>query len=458
MKKVAILSLFILLIQVVNAQVINLGAGRCTHCSMFIQDQRFAAIAVDSDGSVYRFDAVECLINFLKTKGERQYKSILVNDFSKPGHWVEAKGATYLRCENIPSPMGAYLSAFGHRAEAEKIAKNQNGEIYNWEEIKVKFSNSRFGSINHSEHHHHASALAPIGVMGAHLHHRGGWMISFRTMRMNMEGSLKGSDAISADEVWQNYAMAPGQMQMTMHMLGTMYAPIDKLTVMLMQPYIVNGMSILMKSGMSSNTKSYGIGDTWLSALYSLWANERHSFHINAGISLANGSIDERDDLSMYEDMRLAYTMQLGSGTYDYMIGATFRYSTGSYNLGCQSQNTVRTGHTGFGYRTGNIYLVNTRLNYKASRWLALSARLQTQIRREISGNDVKLNPMMSPMTNSANSGGRFLNGGIGVALNIPDMDKLILGAEWITPLFQNVNGIQMKPTNQIIMGVQYSI
>ena len=38
---------------------------------------------------------------------------------------------------------------------------------------------------------------APIGVMGDHTHKAGEWMASYRYMRMEMEGSLDGSDGIS---------------------------------------------------------------------------------------------------------------------------------------------------------------------------------------------------------------------------------------------------------------------
>jgi len=52
----------------------------------------------------------------------------------------------------------------------------------------------------HTGHAGHATS-APIGVMGDHLHPQGDWMVSYRYMHMDMEGSLKGSDHISNSQM-----------------------------------------------------------------------------------------------------------------------------------------------------------------------------------------------------------------------------------------------------------------
>ena len=46
----------------------------------------------------------------------------------------------------------------------------------------VKGGGSHHGAVRADGH-------APIGVMGDHLHKRGEWMLSYRFMRMNMEGT-----------------------------------------------------------------------------------------------------------------------------------------------------------------------------------------------------------------------------------------------------------------------------
>ena len=53
---------------------------------------------------------------------------------------------------------------------------------------------------NHSMHKaHRADGHAPIGVMGDHRHHEGGLMLSYRYMRMWMEGNLIGDNEVTPE-------------------------------------------------------------------------------------------------------------------------------------------------------------------------------------------------------------------------------------------------------------------
>ena len=59
-------------------------------------------------------------------------------------------------------------------------------------------------AIKGGGHHHgavRANGQAPIGVMGEHLHKKGEWMLSYRFMRMNMEGNRIGADAVSPEQI-----------------------------------------------------------------------------------------------------------------------------------------------------------------------------------------------------------------------------------------------------------------
>jgi hypothetical protein len=90
---------------------------------------------------------------------------------------------------------------------------------------------------------------APISVMGDHMHNKGEIMFSYKNMPMWMKGSLQGSDALADNVILQNYMAAPQDMQMKMHMLGSMYAPSNRVTLMVMVNYISNTMGTKDKNG-----------------------------------------------------------------------------------------------------------------------------------------------------------------------------------------------------------------
>ena len=100
--------------------------------------------------------------------------------------------------------------------------------------------------------HQHISNHAPIGVMGDHLHAQGEWMLSYRFMSMRMEDNLRGSQSISPESIASaglNLRVVPVEMKTDMHMFGAMYAPSDKLTLMLMLNYLQKEMDHITFQG-----------------------------------------------------------------------------------------------------------------------------------------------------------------------------------------------------------------
>ncbi|AEM71843.1 hypothetical protein Murru_2819 [Allomuricauda ruestringensis DSM 13258] len=123
----------------VSPKPIDYGHVGCHYCSMTIVDKQHAAQLVTKKGKVFNFDAVECMMNQLKEEDESAMALFLVNDFDQPGTLVDATAATYLISENIPSPMGEYLSAFKNEKAAKETMTNQGGKLFTWVEIKNQF-------------------------------------------------------------------------------------------------------------------------------------------------------------------------------------------------------------------------------------------------------------------------------------------------------------------------------
>jgi len=114
---------------------IDYGQDACHYCKMTVVDQQHAAEAVTDKGKVFVFDAIECLVNYREEHPEQAYSYLLVNDYQQPGALIPAAEATYLVSENIPSPMGAFLSAFASQAAAKRVQAKQGGELYQWQEL-----------------------------------------------------------------------------------------------------------------------------------------------------------------------------------------------------------------------------------------------------------------------------------------------------------------------------------
>ncbi|MFL1011057.1 nitrous oxide reductase accessory protein NosL [Flavisericum labens] len=114
---------------------IDYGNDGCYFCKMTIVDKLHAAEIVTKKGKVYKFDASECMINFMKEFNKQDIKIYLSNNYTEPASLIDATQATFLISKNIPSPMGAFLSAFKTKADAKQVQLEKGGELYSWEAL-----------------------------------------------------------------------------------------------------------------------------------------------------------------------------------------------------------------------------------------------------------------------------------------------------------------------------------
>ncbi|MFP6757559.1 MAG: hypothetical protein VCC99_04985, partial [Alphaproteobacteria bacterium] len=160
--------------------------------------------------------------------------------------------------------------------------------------------------------------VVPISVLSTHTHLANQWMVGYEFVSMEMEGNRNGTSRVSIDDVLNDFTVAPLKMTMEMHMAMVMYVPSGDLTLMAMLPYVRKKMNHVTRTNVSFTTKSDGVGDAELSALYTFYRHnvDEHRFISVAGLSLPTGPIDEKDFLANPSQGRqkLPYPMQLGSG------------------------------------------------------------------------------------------------------------------------------------------------
>ncbi len=116
---------------------IRYGEDQCDFCRMTILDERYGAELVNSNGKIYRFDSIECLASHVETGDidEEHVHSLWVADFGMPGTLVELQEATILHSQNIASPMGMNLAAFGPLMDHDKAVNAFGGTTLGWEEV-----------------------------------------------------------------------------------------------------------------------------------------------------------------------------------------------------------------------------------------------------------------------------------------------------------------------------------
>ncbi|MBT8264111.1 MAG: nitrous oxide reductase accessory protein NosL [Muriicola sp.] len=116
------------------------GKEGCHFCRMTIVDQQHAAQIVTKKGKVFSFDAIECMMKYTKEIDADEVQLFLCNDYIVPQELIDARKATFLISEKIPSPMGAFLTGFETREAAKEILSDNEGQLYTWKELVQHFN------------------------------------------------------------------------------------------------------------------------------------------------------------------------------------------------------------------------------------------------------------------------------------------------------------------------------
>jgi len=317
-----------------------------------------------------------------------------------------------------------------------------------------------------------ADSHAPIGVMGDHMHNKGEWMMSYRYMRMDMAGNRDGTNNLSHADILAtpnrfgmppNLRVIPETMTTDMHMVGSMFAPSDDLTLMAMGMYLDRTMDHSTYNMMGAKigeftTTTKGWGDTKLSALVRLQESETHKLHFNAGISLPTGSITKRGDvltpMGMTANLRLPYAMQLGSGTYDLLPSLTYNGTHNRWGWGGQYQATLRLGRNSEDYSLGNKHQVTAWGSYAIKPAVSISARIMGETESKIDGMDSNIAAPVQT-ADPDNYGGKRVSASLGLNTVIPHgaLKGHRFSVEATAPVYQDLNGPQMKRDNAIMIG-----
>ena len=313
---------------------------------------------------------------------------------------------------------------------------------------------------------------APIGVMGEHYHKMNEWMLSYRHMYMTMEGNRNGTDNLSIGQVAGTFPVVPTRMDMQMHMVGVMYAPTDNLTLMGMLPYQNIEMDHINVGGVGGlaagtvfTTQTDGIGDLKFGGLIKLYNQHGNSVHLNLGVSLPTGSIDEQDVApgpGGFIRRVLPYPMQLGSGTFDLKPGFTYLGQTPDWSWGAQVLGTVRIDENDRNYKLGDKVESSTWIARRMSDWLSTSFRLNAQAWGNISGQDLRLGagPGFPVETADPNRrGGSRLDALLGANIYFRKgwLKGHRIAIEGGLPVYQYLDGPQLETDWVMTLGWQYA-
>ena len=309
----------------------------------------------------------------------------------------------------------------------------------------------------------------PSGLFGVYAFpEQGQFVTGINYQQHKFSGLLQGSDSISAQQAVltapnpffgnpgqpPTLRVVPKSAQADVIFPFINYAINDQFALLGLAP-LIKKKNVLetfaganpMQSLGTFEVNTSGIGDIKFGALYKAYnsADKNHNVIIDVVMSAPTGSITEQDynltPMNTYVKTRLPYGMQLGSGTWDALVGVAYWGKEKKWGWGAQYLATIPLeSENSEGWRYGDKHEGTAWLSYEWEPTFNSSLRLRTEQQGTIKGIDPAIyGPGLG--ANPDNYGGT--------------RTELSLGANWMYAPAHNISIEIAQPIAQDRKGVQ---
>lgn len=329
----------------------------------------------------------------------------------------------------------------------------------------------------------HCGGNMPLNVPGGGIPEPKEFRFKISQMFMQMGSLRDGTSDISEGSLLAppmtpgKFVVVPSSMQMHMTMLSGAYSFTDNFALMAMTGLKFNRMQMEFNAGLQAATgesgftmESKGVGDTQLLGKYRLYSDDhlapKDQVSTLFGVSIPTGSIDKKfsnNPVPGQNGTILPFKMQLGSGTFDPMIGLTYQGSQDPFWYGATALYTARVYDNNRGYQQGDEFRLDLYSMYqfheKSVAHLQLNGTWNDRYSdepdagRELGHGHLGFNPanpFTSPLFDPSNYGGTQLN--ITAGIQWQPLPLNIIELNGSVPLYQNLNGPQMAEDYRVML------
>ncbi|MEI8020818.1 MAG: hypothetical protein WCH39_21620, partial [Schlesneria sp.] len=220
--------------------------------------------------------------------------------------------------------------------------------------------------------------MAPIGMFGDHTLPAGTAFLSYRYLQNSFDQNYVGSHPTGVPTA---YPYAPTWMMQNSQVALVEYGATQDFTVMAYVPFQHNGINSQTSTGNYLATFT-NPGDVRIQGLLVVRRAERSQSHVSFGVSIPVGFLEQQSvgGTNPPEPSQTApnnpYALRTSSGTYDLLLGYTYRKQTDNWTFGGQANAVIPTGKNTLDYEFGNQFQLT---GWASRRWTerwSTSARL----------------------------------------------------------------------------------
>jgi len=316
----------------------------------------------------------------------------------------------------------------------------------------------------------------PMNIPGGGIPETHEFRFKIQPMFMRMQGLRSGASNVDSNSLLGapaagKYMAVPINMNMSMLNVAIGYSFSDDFFAGIMPMYQDNRMDMAFNSVMSTMTKqsgytmkSSGMADTMLMTKYRIYSDDllipTSQASLLIGASLPSGSINKRNSThpqAVRQSELLPYSMQLGSGTLDPMLGLLYQGSSSPWWWGLDGVYSGRWYDNNRNYRLGDGVKVDGYVMHQLSYNFLLQVQANFEWKGHIrgqadeavsgfSGHAVHGNaasPLMTPLWETNNYGGVKTSITVGFQWQPAHLHIIDLAVK--IPVYQRLNGVQLK-------------
>ena len=276
------------------------------------------------------------------------------------------------------------------------------------------------------------------------------WAIGYRHVIRSFEGYLDGTESLSFDRMLLLYPVVPTTITQEAHILEATFRYSERVQLSVMVPFLEQSTDHIRRAGSDFNITTRGIGDVRFSAAYALGSSgvdtsEQHPWVLKMGFSLPSGSIDQKGDTPRGRDTQVPYTMQTGSGTYNFEPAVAFSGKSERLSWTSQASAVVRLGRNDRDYSLGDRLLITSQAVARPGKKIEPWVKAMIEIWGGIDGGDSELNPQIAPVADARLFGGQRLDLQIGFRAHLGKQLRSVLEIAAGLPIHQDLQGPQPK-------------
>jgi len=200
--------------------------------------------------------------------------------------------------------------------------------------------------------------------------------------------------------------------------------------------------------------ESQALADSEVHLLWNAFQEGAVRAHLQAGILVPTGSVDESADVAGIRTGILPYDMQTGAGTIAFMPGAGIQMQNAVGTVGLQAVGRIYVGENDRGWRPGHSAELNGWAAYKLNDYFSATVRARAIGWAAIEQADESLDPFRDPGELASSFGGVRVDVPVGLNIHMPTgpLAGHRLSLEWVSNVHESLDGPWLAADNGFVV------